>query len=230
MINYTEKTKNFKTFSSQWLDRMIKELHTDEEYHYEEIDVHPGDIVLDLGGNIGVFVTYALSKGAAKVYTVEAYPSHAKLLQENMKQFGDKVEVIPMAVSDTDRTDYLNFNFEDNTILDDVYKSRGWNSENNKTKVDVIGIKTLIKKYAIPRIDYLKVDIEGSEYPVFKGLSVAYLKNNVSRVACEYHWSYNGEANDIVDKLEKAGFETYYFETNPYNKIGKIYAINKKTK
>lgn len=224
---YRNIANNFKVHDIDWLNSISNEIFDQKEYHYKEISVQPDDIVVDLGGNIGLFAAYALSKGASKVYTVEPFPTYVNYLHENLEQFKDKVEIIPMAISDTVGHTTLNINFQNNTILNDVYKELNWENNDESVTVEKIDLITLSERNDIDIINYLKVDIEGSEYLLFKGLTGKFLSKKVEKIAIEYHWNYNGEIDSIIEKLKDNNFEVYEFETNSNNKIGKIYAYNR---
>ena len=127
---YRNIVNQFKVHDTNWLNDVSNEIFDQKEYQYKEISVQPNDVVVDLGGNVGLFTTYAISKGASKVYTVEPFPTYVNYLHENLEQFKDKVEIIPMAISDTTGFTTLNINYQNNTILNDVYKEFNW--ENKK--------------------------------------------------------------------------------------------------
>jgi FkbM family methyltransferase len=224
---YRNIANNFKVHDIDWLNSVSNEIFDQKEYNYKEISVQPDDVVVDLGGNIGLFAAYALSKGASKVYTVEPFPTYVNYLHENLEQFKDKVEIIPMAISDTVGHTTLNINFQNNTILNDVYKELNWKNNDESVTVEKIDLITLSERNNIDIINYLKVDIEGSEYLLFKGLTGKFLSKKVEKIAIEYHWNYNGEIDSIIEKLKDNNFEVYEFETNSNNKIGKIYAYNR---
>lgn len=62
---------------------------------YGRLPVRKGDVMLDLGANIGATSLLALSKGAARVIAVEADPSNIALLRRNL---GGRALVIWAAV------------------------------------------------------------------------------------------------------------------------------------
>jgi FkbM family methyltransferase len=220
-------TRQFKTHDERWLRDMLDEIFYKKEYDYKEVNVQPGDVVLDLGGNIGSFASYAISKGASKVYTVEPFEEYVDLLKTNLARYEDKVVIIPYGASNMTGESVINMNFENNTILDNVYKENNWGTEEKKFTIKNLDINDLLKRYNIERVDFLKVDIEGSEYAVFDSLSADYLKNKVERVAVEYHWNYQGQLSGVVKKLESCGFVVYQMETNSHARIGKLFAYNK---
>ncbi len=219
-------TRQFKTHDERWLRDMVDEIFYKNEYDYKEINVQPGDVVLDLGGNIGCFASYAISKGASKVYTVEPFEEYINLLKTNLDRYKDKVVIVPYGASDTTGESVMNINFENNTILDNVYKKNNWATEDRKFTIKTLNINDLLKKYNIDYVHFLKVDIEGSEYPVFNSISEDFLKNSVERIAVEYHWNYQGQLLEIIRKLQDCGFVVYEMETNSNARIGKLFAYN----
>lgn len=50
---------------------------------YTELEIRPGDTVLDLGAHIGGFTRWALQQGAAQVIAVEPHPESFALLMRN---------------------------------------------------------------------------------------------------------------------------------------------------
>lgn len=220
-------TRRFKTYDERWLRDMVDEIFYKNEYDYKEVNVQPGDVVLDLGGNIGTFASYAISKGASKVYTVEPFKEYVDLLGTNLARYQDKVVIIPYGASNTTGESVINMNFENNTILDNVYKENNWGSEDKKFTINTLDINDLLQRYNISRVDFLKVDIEGSEYAVFESLSADYLRNSVEKIAVEYHWNYQGQLSQVIKKLESCGFVVYQMETNSNAKLGKLFAYNK---
>jgi FkbM family methyltransferase len=207
---YRNIVNQFKSHDSNWLNDVSNEIFDQNEYHYKEISVQPNDVVVDLGGNVGVFTTYALSKGASKVYTVEPFPTYVDYLRENLEPFKDKVEIIPMAISDTAGHTTLKINFQGNTILNDVYKEKNWENNDESVEVEKVDLITLSERNDIDIINYLKVDIEGSEYLLFKGLTGKFLSTKVEKIAIEYHWNFDGEINQIIEKLkDNSEWETF---------------------
>ena len=61
----------------------LHEIFVDKLYFQEGISILPGDIVLDVGANIGVFTLFAAKQGA-QVYAYEPIPPTFEVLQHNM--------------------------------------------------------------------------------------------------------------------------------------------------
>ena len=198
------------------------------EYNYGEVNIEEGDVVVDLGANIGIFALYALHRKAKKVYCVEPYIPYVKSLALNLNKFSSKVVISPIAISDVEDDIKINVNAENNTILSNVYDDYSWDEALNGT--DVVKAMTFehyLQVNNIEFVDFLKIDIEGSEYRLFKDISVLTLKTKINKIAIEYHWNYSNQLNVIAHKLNQAGFEFTTFESNSNAKVGKLYAYNK---
>ncbi len=65
---------------------------------YKDLEIQ-GKKVIDVGGYIGDSSIYFASRGASKVYSVEAYPQLANLIKENAKLNRFKIEVINATIS-----------------------------------------------------------------------------------------------------------------------------------
>jgi hypothetical protein len=78
----------------------------------------------------------------------------------------------------------------------------------------------------IDKIDFLKVDIEGAEIKVFKGISDENLMK-VKYIAMEYHHShlgYNEELrNNFISRLNRLGFNSYILFLGDNNALQLIY-------
>ena len=61
----------------------LHEIFVDKLYFQEGVSILPGDIVLDVGANIGVFTLFAAKQGA-QVYAYEPVPPTFEVLQHNI--------------------------------------------------------------------------------------------------------------------------------------------------
>jgi hypothetical protein len=61
-----------------------REIYTENEYNRFEIKIETGDIVLDCGGNVGIFSQYAFDMGAKEVYSYECDESYYNCLIQNI--------------------------------------------------------------------------------------------------------------------------------------------------
>ena len=218
---------NFETYNTKWLEDVETEIFDFNEYNYGSVTIERGDVVVDLGANIGVFALYALHRKASKVFCVEPYIPYVKTILKNLNKFSSKVVISPIAISDVEGEVQINVNYENNVILSNVYEDYSWSEKLNETDmVKTMRFDDYLNVNNIEFVDFLKVDIEGSEYRLFKDVSVETLQKRVNKIAIEYHWNYSDQLNVITNKLNEAGFEISTFESNSNDRIGKLYAVN----
>ena len=131
-----------------------------------------GGLVFDIGANIGNRTEIFLALGA-KVVAVEPQPSCNKILKG---KFGDKISIENVGLSS--QTGSMEFYIADETTIstfskDFISKTGVERFKRNKwdksITVPVETFDNLIIKYGVP--DFCKIDVEGYEFEVLKGLS-----------------------------------------------------------
>jgi FkbM family methyltransferase len=81
---------------------ILDEILVDKLYFQEGVSISFGDIVLDVGANIGVFALCAAKQGA-QVYAYEPIPGTFELLQQNIHLYGLDSVVHPRNIGLSDR-------------------------------------------------------------------------------------------------------------------------------
>ena len=182
--------------------------------------VEEGDIVVDVGANIGLFSLFAMLKGASKIISIEPDKRNCAYLKQNLNEF-PKIIIIEEAISNKDG--YIEFFTSEISSINSTIK----NEENfsNFTKeiiqsyeVPCMSSSSLIKRYGITKIDFLKIDCEGGEFSFFENLDIDFLNNKISKIVCEVHkfaGSQDDYENKIKNKLIKCGFSVK--ESNSFN-------------
>jgi FkbM family methyltransferase len=131
-----------------------------------------GDLCFDVGANIGNRTEAFLNLGA-KVVAVEPQSECAQMLR---LRFGGKIKLIKMALGEreTDGSIYISDTSEISSLskdwIDSVSKSRFKDSQwNKKETVKITTLDNLIASNGLPK--FCKIDVEGYEEEVLKGLS-----------------------------------------------------------
>jgi FkbM family methyltransferase len=155
-------------------DRFIaKKLFLYEEYEKYELQrlcscAKPGDVVLDIGANIGVYTLYLSRAVGPKghVVAVEPDPENLSILRDNIKLNGcDNVTILPCAFGAS--SGWVNLFQDDKNrgrlSLTDLARS------GRSVRVPIVRGSEALEKLALqPTV--VKMDVEGVEPVVFDGL------------------------------------------------------------
>ncbi|MEL7221747.1 MAG: FkbM family methyltransferase [Bacteroidota bacterium] len=162
------------------------EIFADHAYDFSTHVNWPAEAtVLDLGGHIGLFSSYLLTKYSSKlqITAVEPSPDNFKLLQTNLEPF-KSIQAHQKAVALTDgkaflQTDRLSYNHQISTIAKGL-------------EVTTIALAKLLEVYTeTTPLFLLKMDVEGLEAALIPELR-AY-KSLVKYCLVELHPPYNLE-------------------------------------
>jgi len=195
-------------------------------YTKNGINIENGDIVVDIGANIGAFSIFAATKFEnTKVYSYEPMPNTFKLLEKNIK-INNLKNIKPYNIAISGKAGHKTFFIEDNdncscTIIDEEI-----NKINPKYQIlKCITLKDVFQKNNIERIDFLKMDCEGSEYDILFNTPKKYIKK-VKKISLEFHHSKSITYNclDLKKFLEKNGFNVTIKGGVINNRNGIIYA------
>lgn len=120
----------------------------------------PGDVLLDIGANIGYYSAVFLAnvRGSAAI-CIEPQPGIVDLLRKNIAQFGDdRASVTQVGLADQDGR--LRFHVNPS--------NRGASRISADGEIDIPVREASKALRAIPRVDLLKIDVEGFEERIFR--------------------------------------------------------------
>lgn len=162
--------------------------------------IRSGDVCLDCGSCEGFFAHQALEGGASKVICVEPNPEMARCLQRtfNAEIEAGRVIVWIGAVGAAPGTARFSA-----TALDPFGGATAKVADANQA-VEVGTIAEICEKLALPRIDLIKMDIEGAELQAVEG-AIPILRRDHPRLAITtYHRSFHYAA--LRSLLRAAGY------------------------
>lgn len=130
-------------------------------YLNDHINISEGDVVLDVGSHLGTFTRESLNRGAKLVVCFECDPIILACFRRTFKQEILEGRVIIIAAAAWDTPGKLRFQ----TSL-----SLGGNiNEDGLLEVQAVTIDDVVEKLELDQIDFIKMDIEGSERQALKG-------------------------------------------------------------
>lgn len=209
----------------------FKEVFFDNIYKHNDIKVEKDDIVVDIGSNVGAFSHYALQKNAKFIYLCEPNPNCISIITKYFKN-NSKLDINDIAICNKTGIDYLIVQSQHNSSGMSKLENIEANNPRDYSNFEKLQIKcdtfnNFIKNKKINHIDYLKIDCEGSEVFIFTDENKYFLKNNVSKIALEYH---NKQKDNIIKYLKDLNYDVSEVVSNSNSEdfiLGMIYAKNK---
>jgi FkbM family methyltransferase len=131
--------------------------------------VQPGDTILDVGANIGLWAMAAAKRSgnAGNVHAFEPVPHSFDLLRENFALNGlDSSCCRQLALADRSGTSVIYAASNGNCGAARLLKLDGVDTPVETT---LVTLDHYCEKHGISRVDFMKVDVEGAEILVFRG-------------------------------------------------------------
>ncbi len=176
--------------SFQQLKNLIRERLTDLLFLKFLSGLHPGDIAIDCGANVGD-ITLKLAETGAVVFSFEPNPYAFQRLQNRVKNFGN-VTCIAKGVWDRNTTTRLFFhkdareNEEFWSFASSIFSQKGNVDPGHSAEVELIDLAEFIEKLGKP-VALLKIDIEGAECEVLEKFLDKELYKRVKLTLVETH-------------------------------------------
>lgn len=163
------------------------------------------ETIVDCGANIGLTSLYLNSHlPAAKILALEPEPDNFRRLLKNIGQNkADNITPVQIGVwSKKAMLEHdINFCF-----------AKGWafslrESNHDKGSIAVDTLANILVEHQIEKVDYLKMDIEGAEFELFRNLNTwKTVLDNAKIVTIEVHEK-KGSIFEIASVLRSNGFE-----------------------
>jgi FkbM family methyltransferase len=197
-VTYKQETE-FNDLKREIFERQI--------YYFETNAEQP--VIVDAGAHIGLATLYfKWLYPSAKIMAVEPNPDLVRLLEQNVQDNRlENVEIVMAAIGKNEGKGKF---FIDET--DWRWWSTGslyagaWNGEQKnqlEITVTVVKLRNLVQK--LPRVDLLKLDIEGAEMGALLGLKDQWQK--IAQLIIEWHPRRGQDLGELLQFLRKKGYE-----------------------
>jgi len=185
--------------------------YVEEQTDFFKKNIKEGDVVLDLGANIGYFTClFAQLVGkSGKVFAFEPEPNNFKILKKNVKiNEYQNIVLEQKAVSNIKSKIkmYLSNSPKDHRI---------YNTHDNRESIEIecITLDEYFKDFN-QKIDFVKSNIQGADYAAFQGMKLIFEKSKSNIVmAIEFNPAmikeFGGNAEEFLDKLLVDGFKLH---------------------
>jgi FkbM family methyltransferase len=189
-----------------------------EKHLYLSI-VQRGDVVVDIGANVGYFTMLFsdLTGNRGEVHAFEPVPSTFSILTENIRRFPayKNVHLNRMALGDKDqRTNMLVPRGDHGQASLVRHWDGSWkdaDSEIASTKIEMIQLDQYAER--LGRVDFIKCDVEGAELLVLRGAQST-LRRFRPKLCLEMddRWvrSFGWTTTDVLRCLRQIGYSYFY--------------------
>jgi len=144
-------------------------------------EVSPGSYVIDGGAYKGETSFWFLSKGAEKIYSFEPDSNCFSLLSENIKRNRVPDKIIPIKKALSNKVGIISF------IATGVGASKLDAECKSQENIEAVTLDSFVKKEGLPRVDFIKLDVEGAELEVLEGAVESIKKFRPKMAISVYH-------------------------------------------
>ena len=192
-----------------------KKLHTKEPDTINWIDeyINDGDVLYDIGANIGVYSLYAAKYKNAITYSFEPESANYYYLNKNIyhNNLSNKIKAFNIALNDSNLLSVLNLsqfrpgagdhNF--NKELDANHKKF-----NSAFKQGMIGLSVddFIYEWGGETPNHIKIDVDGNEHIVINGMTNILKDMKLKTIAIEVNLNLESD-DELKNKLISYGFK-----------------------
>ncbi len=210
--------------SKEETELIFSEIFTEEQYLRNNVVINEGDCIFDVGANIGLFSLFVsrLQKNV-KIYAFEPIEPIFEVLQENVHLHSlNNIFLFNYGLSSENNSDKI-FTFYPNMAgnsttkpLEKLAQRDAMNAvlsqeqveyffQSTQVKGELRTLSSMINQLDIKSIDLLKIDVEGEEYEVLKGIEEDDWRK-IKQIVAEIH-DREGRLEQTKTLLKTHGFE-----------------------
>jgi len=169
----------------------------------ENCRIQKGDVVVDVGANIGVFANASYYKGASRILCFEPNTIAFNCLIKNKPE---NAELFKCAIGDGTIAKMYTPDNPDNTMCTTRYYS-----SDIVEYVPMLSINDLFNNNIVDHIDFLKIDAEGSENEILLNI-IPSVYEKISKISVEFHSDLINNFDPVIKLLKQMGFQMLEYQ------------------
>jgi len=212
-INLTQKVKNSavarkslpdgQTLNYLWAESCTIYLMVTEIYLNQLYGEKPTGIVFDVGAHCGIYTLFARTR-AKMLYAFEPNPETFRFLNQNTAGC-QNVKSCNIALAE--KSEILQFHDADLSMNCSTIKSQSGVKDSGYLVIARC-LDDLLDFYELERVDFVKIDAEGSELEILKGGEKSLRSQKIKALAvASYH--YAQEVTEVQKLLAKFGYRSH---------------------
>ncbi|QQG45461.1 MAG: FkbM family methyltransferase [Candidatus Sungiibacteriota bacterium] len=213
ILDYAKRPLVMEVKSYSQLDHLKSCQREPETVAWLENNFRPGEILYDIGANVGAYslIAWTVTAGQGRIYAFEPGFSTFDALVQNLilNKCGDKI--IPLPVALADRTEIFYFHYSDISPGHALHELSDFSASAQRVphpafSQPMLGwrLDDFIEKFNLPHPTHLKIDVDGEELRVIKGAERTLASPTLKSLLIEINESLAGAA-EIKERLHSAG-------------------------
>ena len=187
------------------LGHQFGEVYKDRDYDRFMPKKKEGTLCIDIGANIGV-TSYFFSHYFERVISLEPFTEHFNCLTQ-MLEFNKINNVTPINKALYFKEGEFDFGGPDSNKTMTSLHTATWEQGKPKQKTQTITLSKLFEENNVDHVDFMKMDIEGSEFEVLGSSDFGSVADKIGTLFVERHGWAGREPRQLEDSLKIRGFK-----------------------
>jgi FkbM family methyltransferase len=199
LFNVKDRASGVACWCTPSSHQMFSEIWFYKNYDIPRLTLRPGDVVLDVGANQGIYSCYAAFHGA-RVIAFEPHQQSLAILQRNLERNGFAHLVEPRLQAVGAQSGEVEFYVTPafGGVLNTTSTIYASHFDHVKSgTVECVTLAEILKNESLDRVRLCKLDCEGAELEILQSIEVE-TASRIDGFAIEYH----PEAYSIVELID----------------------------